>query len=176
MWRSRLLFSCCFSTSRSSGGIRASSTVCSSSSSRSSSSSSSSQLRFASVMSRALLLPRTVTREFLRFGDSFSASPQIGSEIAHAAAQTLAQQRAQGGAVDIADLGRDRLDIEPAAMEQRLRALDAQILEIRERRFAEHRLAAALQRARAGRERAGGILQRKPVLQMLARPALEACD
>jgi hypothetical protein len=49
----------------------------------------------------------------LRFGDSFSASPQIGSEIAHATAPTLAQQRAQRG------------DIEPAAMEQRLRGLVA---------------------------------------------------
>jgi hypothetical protein len=45
-------------------------------------------------------------------------------------------------------LGRDGVDIEAAAVEKRSRAFDAQVLEIGKRRFAEHRLAPALQRFR----------------------------
>ena len=59
-------------------------------------------------------------------------------------------------------------------MEQRLRAFDTEILEVGKRRFAEHRFAAALQCACARRQRVGGFLQREPVLEVVARPPLEA--
>lgn len=103
-------------------------------------------------------------------------SAQVGAEIAHAPSQAPAQQRPQGRAIGIADLGRDGVEVEATATEQRSRTFDAQVLEIGERGFAEHRFAAALQCAGAGRQRAGGILQREALLEMAARPASEAQD
>jgi hypothetical protein len=61
-------------------------------------------------------------------------------------------------------------------MQQRLRALHPKVLKIGQRRFAEHRFATALQRARACRQRAGGLLQREALLEMLTRPLLEALN
>ena len=90
-----------------------------------------------------------------------ASSAQVGAKIAHAPSQALPQQRSQRCAVDVTDLGGDGIDIEAAAVEQRSRAFDAQVLEIGQRRFAEHRFAAALQRARAGRQRSRGFLQRE---------------
>ncbi|WP_245328823.1 hypothetical protein [Bradyrhizobium centrolobii] len=55
-------------------------------------------------------------------------------------------------------------------MEQRLGAFDAKILEIGKRRFAEHRLAAALQGARTRRKRTGSLLQRETHAQSANPP------
>lgn len=59
-------------------------------------------------------------------------------------------------------------------MEERLRVFDTQILEIGKWRFTQHRLATALQRACARRQRVGGLLQREAFLEMVACPTFEA--
>src|SRR5262249_5051949 len=87
------------------------------------------------------------TRSKARWLPDGGPSPQIGSKLAHAPAQAPAQERAQGRAVLVADLGGDGLDIELPAAEQGLRVIDAEVLEIGQRRFAEHGLATALQGA-----------------------------
>jgi hypothetical protein len=45
---------------------------------------------------------------------------------------------------ELADLGGDRIDVEAAAMKKKLRAFVAQIPEIGQRRFAEHRFTTAM--------------------------------
>ena len=61
-------------------------------------------------------------------------------------------------------------------MEQRLRAFHPEILKVGNRRFAEHRFAAALQGACARRQRVGSLLQRKPFPKMLARLSFETLN
>ena len=70
------------------------------------------------------------------------SSAKVGAKLADAPSQALTQKRAQCGSVDIADLRRNGVEVETAAVEQRLRALDAEVLKVGERRFAKHRLAA----------------------------------
>src|SRR5262245_39639314 len=100
-----------------------------------------------------------------------AGSPQVGAKIANSPSQALSQEGSQSGSVDIADFGGDGVDIEAAAVKERLRPFDAQILEVGERRFAEDCPAAPLQRARARRQRLGGRLQRKAVLEMFPCPS-----
>jgi len=56
------------------------------------------------------------------------------------------------------------------------RPLDAQVLEVRQRRLAQHRLDTALQRAGTGRKRFRGVGHREPLRQALAGPTLETLD
>jgi hypothetical protein len=80
---------------------------------------------------------------------SHKPSAQIGTKIAHASSQALAQERAQRCSVDVTDLGCDGVEAQAAAMEERLRMLDTQVLKVGKRRFAKHVLATPLQRNRS---------------------------
>jgi hypothetical protein len=72
-----------------------------------------------------------------------SVSAQVGAKFANAPSQAVAQESSQRCSVFIADLGGDGIDVEAAAMEQRLRPFDAQILKVGKRRLAEHGFATA---------------------------------
>ena len=79
---------------------------------------------------------------------SKSGLAQIGAQIAHSASQSFAQQRSQGGSINITYFGCDGFNVEVATVQQGPRAFDAKILKIRKRRFAKHRFATTLQCAR----------------------------
>ena len=71
-------------------------------------------------------------------------SAQIGTKIAHSSFKSLAQEGPQRCSVDVPDLGCDGVEAKAAAMEERLRMLDTQVLKVGKRRFAEHLLTPAL--------------------------------
>src|SRR5450631_2238175 len=75
---------------------------------------------------------------------------EAAADFAHAAAKLPAQQRAQRHTFGITDFGGDLIDAGLAGLEQMHGALDPQILEVFERRFAQHALHPARQRALAG--------------------------
>src|SRR5271156_3339163 len=87
---------------------------------------------------------------------SKSGLAQIGAQIAHSASQSFAQQRSQGGSINITYFGCDGFNVEVATVQQGPRAFDAKILKIRKRRFAKHRFATTLQCACTCRQRVGG--------------------
>ena len=66
----------------------------------------------------------------------------------------------------ITDLGGAGRDIYPAAVQERLRPFDAQILKVGKRRFAKHLLARPLQSTRARRQRHRRFLRREPALEV----------
>src|SRR5450432_1239608 len=98
---------------------------------------------------------------------------QAAADFAHAAAEPAAQQRPQSHAFGIADLGGDLVDAGVAGPEKVHRALYPQILEVGERRLAQHALHPARQGALAGGQRLHGLVERETFSQASARPALE---
>ena len=64
---------------------------------------------------------------------SKSGLAQIGAQIAHSASQSFAQQRSQGGSINITYFGCDGFNVEVATVQQGPRAFDAKILKIRKR-------------------------------------------
>jgi hypothetical protein len=77
------------------------------------------------------------------------SSAKVGAKLANAPSQALAQKRAQRRSIDVTDFGRNGVEVETAAVERGLGPLDAEVLKVGERRFAQHRLAATLQGAGA---------------------------
>jgi hypothetical protein len=79
----------------------------------------------------------------------------IAAQFTHASSEASAKQRTQRHAIGVANLSSDRLDIHVGCPNQVKRTLDAQILEVRKRRFAEHRLDTTLQGSLARRQSIG---------------------
>jgi hypothetical protein len=113
-------------------------------------------------------LEATLCPEVLTLSAS-GPSAQFGAKIAHAPPEALSQELSQRRSVKVTDLGCDRIDLQPATVKESLRAFDAQILDVREWRFAEHGFTPALQRTWACRQRGGRFLQREPVFKMFSR-------
>src|SRR5437879_10173349 len=108
-----------------------------------------------------------------RSNSSRSAALQAAADFAHAAAEPAAQQRSQSHAFRITDLSGDLLDAGVAGLEKVHRALYPQVLEVGERRLAQHALHPARQGALAGGQLLRGMVEREAFSQACARPALE---
>src|SRR5271170_2744235 len=93
---------------------------------------------------------RASTATLLTGGRSAFQPAQLGC----AAAEPAAQQVTQGDGIGIADLARDSLDAFAGRLQQMDCAFDSQILEIGQRRLAQHGAQSSRQGARAGADRA----------------------
>src|SRR5450631_4613031 len=74
------------------------------------------------------------------WAESGEPALEAAADFAHAAAEPSAQQRAQRHTFGITDFGGDLIDAGLARLEQVHGALDPRILEVFERRFAQHAL------------------------------------
>lgn len=57
-------------------------------------------------------------------------SAQVGTKIPRSPSQALTQKRPQSASVDVTDLSRDGVNVEAAAVKERLRTFDPQVLEV----------------------------------------------
>ena len=118
-----------------------------------------------------LLLPRRVAARWQLLGILGGRS-----QLAHAAAELASQQRAQRHTVGVTDLRGNLVDTFVAGAQQVQRALDAQVLKVRQRRLAQHTVQAPRQGALARAHGPGGVAEREALHQLLSRPLLEAFD
>jgi hypothetical protein len=68
-----------------------------------------------------------------RLAPSCANHQRRSARRSRAASQALAQERSQGGSVDVTGLSCDGVHVEAAAVRERLRAFDPQVLEVGQR-------------------------------------------
>src|SRR6476661_6193765 len=93
------------------------------------------------------------------------------SDLLDADMQLASKERSQSCAVSVADARGDLLYARMAGLEQMHGTLDAQALEIRQRRLAEDIVHAARERSLAGADGLRGLVERKAARQPASRPA-----
>ena len=86
------------------------------------------------------------------------------------------EQRAERRTVRVTDLGSDLVDARVAGLEQVDGVLDAQPLEVGERRFPEHALHVASERPLARARCLRGVLEREASVEAPPSPALESLN
>ncbi|MEM5435983.1 hypothetical protein [Paraburkholderia diazotrophica] len=82
-------------------------------------------------------------------------SARIAAQFRHTSSEASTKQCTQRHAIGVINLRNDRLDIQGGLSESVKRTLDAQILEVRQWRFAKHRLDTTLQGSLVRRQSVG---------------------
>src|SRR5580704_12051162 len=103
-------------------------------------------------------------------------SPVARAKFPYAAPEFSPEQRAERDSIRIANFGSDPIHTAVTGMQQMHGAFDAQILEIRQWRLAEHGPQAARQGPLACTRTARRVRQREASPEIAAGPFLEALD